>query len=186
MGYPCTMPKEPNPRAKDSLRDCRGARGAAAGFCCVGGGGGLMRTSRVPMRTRTPASELEFLRSFDVLEADARSLGTLGIKVVGAAGFSRGRASPRGSERSGGRSLGGAVRLADISASGRAAGEMLARSCPLRSMTGTDARDFATTRVDDSEIGISRGPNEADVEGAALLDLSGLGGSAAGPTGVVR
>lgn len=186
-GYPWTMPNEPNPRAKDSLRDCGGASGAAAGFCGVGVGGGLMRTSRVPMCTLAPPSELEFLRSLDVLEAGARSLGAFGLKVIGAAGFSRGRESPRVSGLSGGRSLGGGVRLANLSAGVRAAGGAPARGCPSRSIAGTDARDSAATRVGDCESGGSRGPAAADVAGTALPDLSGRSGSsAAEPIGVVR
>ena len=168
------MPNEPKPRAKDSLRGCVGARCNAAGIGGAGGGG-LIRTSRVPIRTLTLLSGPDFLRSLELLDAAIRSLGLGGIKVVGADGISYGCTSRRGAGRSGGGSFGG-KRLTEFSDGSGAAGDSLAFIDPMRSMVDAEERDSDTTRagVSDSEDWL--GP--AAVPGAAgeSPNLCGRGG----------
>jgi hypothetical protein len=183
--YPWVTPKAPNPRAKDSLRDCWGARGTAAGFCGIGVGGGLMRTSKVPMRTLTPPSELELLRSLEVLEARARPLGALGVKVAGAARCSRGRESTRISGSSGGGILKGGVRLAEMSGGGRAE-DTLACVGALLFAAGAAGSNSATTRLGDRELAVSRAAAAPGIAPAALLCLLGRSVGAAGPMEVMR
>ena len=155
-------------------------RGDPAGFGGADAGGGLIRTSRVPIRTLTPLSDPDCLRSLDLPDAATRSLGVGGIKVVGGAGISRGRASRRGSGRSGGVSFGG-VRLTEFSDGGGAAGELLAVIGPLRSMFGSEERDSPTTRAGASDTDDWLGP--AAIRGAAgeSSTLCGRSGRAAEP-----